>query len=527
MPLNNSGPLSFGGTTVGQSINLELGVSATATASINSTAFRNLAGVPSGQISLSNFYGKSNITYYVAKTQRSTSNSVSFSKIYNTIDPSGNVYSWGGTQWVNPCCQFVNYNGGIIKTNSEYSQSAAIGYSGGGFDWQYVNITYDTFSNTIVGVGRYAGSFTRMVKFNSSLGVSSQSTVTTTTLNGYGARMYEETGVIGTDSSGNVYVVLPVRVIWYCSNWDFTLVYKTDSAMTSILWSRYQGLAYNNTRPMRTAHISPTGVAYVFSQPPVGGRDVLSVFTSAGALSWSLDINDGNQTQWDSVTSDSSGNIYIAGYNQGASPSYATIAKLNSSGTVQWTRRVRKVFSGVTTYTGSVTPAVDSSGNVYLNFLAGASPNSTPKQWITAKFDSSGATQWVRYYEINLTGSNEGWYLRSPYNFKVSPSNQVPYQVALYQRSGGWYGEMLLSWPTDGSKTGTYSVPGGDYTETLVLGVSDAEVNSYSPSWTYTDRSANANNAATMAITSGGNGFPLVTSSTTLALGIQTRVQLV
>lgn len=59
MTLNASGPISLGGATVGQSINLELGQSATALASINATNFRTLAGVASGQISLSNFYGKS------------------------------------------------------------------------------------------------------------------------------------------------------------------------------------------------------------------------------------------------------------------------------------------------------------------------------------------------------------------------------------------------------------------------------------------------------------------------------------
>lgn len=65
MALNNSGPISLGGSTVGQSINLELGVSATALASINSTPFRTLAAVPSGAIALSNFYGKSNIKSWV------------------------------------------------------------------------------------------------------------------------------------------------------------------------------------------------------------------------------------------------------------------------------------------------------------------------------------------------------------------------------------------------------------------------------------------------------------------------------
>jgi hypothetical protein len=60
MALNPSGPISIGGATAGQSINLELGRAATATSSLNETALRTLAGVPSGQISLSNFYGKSN-----------------------------------------------------------------------------------------------------------------------------------------------------------------------------------------------------------------------------------------------------------------------------------------------------------------------------------------------------------------------------------------------------------------------------------------------------------------------------------
>jgi len=65
MPLNSSGPISLGGAVTGQSINLELGQAATATASINATNFRALAGVASGQIALNNFYGKSSSTSYI------------------------------------------------------------------------------------------------------------------------------------------------------------------------------------------------------------------------------------------------------------------------------------------------------------------------------------------------------------------------------------------------------------------------------------------------------------------------------
>ena len=60
MGLNSSGQISFGGSTSGQSINLELGQSATAQISMNDSNVRTLAGVASGQIDLNTFHGKSN-----------------------------------------------------------------------------------------------------------------------------------------------------------------------------------------------------------------------------------------------------------------------------------------------------------------------------------------------------------------------------------------------------------------------------------------------------------------------------------
>ena len=62
MTLNASGVMSIGGTSVGSSINLELDLAATANSAIGQTNFRELAEVPTGQISLSDFYGKSNVS---------------------------------------------------------------------------------------------------------------------------------------------------------------------------------------------------------------------------------------------------------------------------------------------------------------------------------------------------------------------------------------------------------------------------------------------------------------------------------
>ena len=63
MALNPSGAISLAGPTAGQSIAVELGLSATATISLNDTVVRTLAGVASGVIVMpTDFWGKSNIT---------------------------------------------------------------------------------------------------------------------------------------------------------------------------------------------------------------------------------------------------------------------------------------------------------------------------------------------------------------------------------------------------------------------------------------------------------------------------------
>jgi hypothetical protein len=60
MTLAASGTMSIGGTTTDRSINLELSRAQNATSSMGESALRTLAGVPSGAISISDFYGKSN-----------------------------------------------------------------------------------------------------------------------------------------------------------------------------------------------------------------------------------------------------------------------------------------------------------------------------------------------------------------------------------------------------------------------------------------------------------------------------------
>ena len=107
MTMVSTGPISLGGTAttsgLNQSVNVELGRSGTATINMNESAVRTLAGVPSGAISMNNFYGKSNrvsISFtYTGNTQQASLNLAGIggyiagaSDITVTVNPG--VYLW-------------------------------------------------------------------------------------------------------------------------------------------------------------------------------------------------------------------------------------------------------------------------------------------------------------------------------------------------------------------------------------------------------------------------------------------------
>jgi hypothetical protein len=78
MTMVSSGPISLGGNAtsggLNQSINIELGQSATATISLNDSNVRTLLAVPSGTISLNNAYGKSNVFVITISSNQTNTN---------------------------------------------------------------------------------------------------------------------------------------------------------------------------------------------------------------------------------------------------------------------------------------------------------------------------------------------------------------------------------------------------------------------------------------------------------------------
>lgn len=124
MPLNASGAISIGGSTTGESVNLELNLAASYTSSLNDAAFRTLAAVPSGAISLSNFYGKSNLQLSYVTYATTTSQTI-------TIPASSQV---------GDIAVYVNRSMGIVTTPSTVVPSG----------WTSVSNVTATYTRSII-----------------------------------------------------------------------------------------------------------------------------------------------------------------------------------------------------------------------------------------------------------------------------------------------------------------------------------------------------------------------------------------
>lgn len=99
MTLQSSGAISI------NNINVELGLSGTTNSSLNQSSFRTLAGVASGTISMSNFYGKSNVTVTISNlTVTNTDVTPALVEATYQLNSNGKIYDDGIEvgSWVTP-----------------------------------------------------------------------------------------------------------------------------------------------------------------------------------------------------------------------------------------------------------------------------------------------------------------------------------------------------------------------------------------------------------------------------------------
>ncbi len=121
MALPSSGPISF------NAINIELGLSGTATKSINDSNYRTLAGVASGTIDLQDFYGKSAISYglvdgsiYASEINPETA-TCSYSLLSTGVILTSDGAAGSGANWVTPTSQAANYQVRVTSISGSLS----------------------------------------------------------------------------------------------------------------------------------------------------------------------------------------------------------------------------------------------------------------------------------------------------------------------------------------------------------------------------------------------------------------------
>ena len=127
----------------------------------------------------------------------------------------------------------------------------------------------------------------------------------------------------------------------------------------------------------------------------------LTKYNTTGTLQWQRKLVDTNTaTNRNDVTHgiavDGSGNVYITGYFLNSSSSRNVfIIKYNTSGTLQWQRKLADTSNANDQNDWGLSIAVDGSGNVYVTGRYGNLTVGNANVFIT-KYNTSGTIQWKR-----------------------------------------------------------------------------------------------------------------------------------
>ena len=430
MALPSSGSISLSQVAV------ELGRSSTATTSLDESAVRTLAGVPSGTISLSNFYGKSNITYLFGQINPTISRTsiTTWANCSIDYDSSGNIYLIFG-DCVEPFIVKLNAQGVIqwqkvISPNSfgvpDSSYLASRNVRG------FVNRSTNKLV-IIIRTEAYKVWFAQYdLNGNREWSLATQ----------YGLP-YPSEGLFASDSSGGIYFASSEELRKY--NSSGSLVWLT---------SMYSG---GNTQFAR----------YVSGIAVYGGTGYVAFTPSNGN-------NPPQFASFNTSTGGVSALTAIQGYTAGAySPVSFPASRMTSNGAGQFIVLGNDIYNnnrGVITNTSggivssynmptypprSVTGA-GSDGSFYVASTIDTGSGVTGQQLQIHKLSSGGTSLWVRLLRLqSYLGVSAGFNVCS-----VTASSTLLYVSGMLV--GSWNNEnnavpFFIVVPVDGSKTGSYT----------------------------------------------------------------------
>lgn len=269
-------------------------------------------------------------------------------------------------------------------------------------------------------------------------------------------RSFENTGYLGRgaiDSSGNAYVAgFSTSGNNLLGNYDIFLA-KLNSSGT-VQWQRGLGrtgeyyLAYDVDVDSSDNVIVTSSIDLVYNN---FYEAAAAKYNSSGTLQWKKKLNTTNvnvnwTTTWLACATDSSDNIYGVDFTDFD----IFVFKLNSSGTVQWLVELDSQPGNLPDEVNDV--AVDSSGNVYTAGFTRIS-GTTNRQGLLLKFNSSGTLQFARVFKPTGSGKDVDFFGITV----IDNDNQDLILVGeTSQDAVGSTDFLTLKVPNDGSLTGTY-----------------------------------------------------------------------
>lgn len=248
---------------------------------------------------------------------------------------------------------------------------------------------------------------------------------------------------IALDSSANLYIAGDQNVGSFN---DVGLAKYNSSGV--IQWQRKLGDLATNEQCRGVAVDSSANVYVVGSTNTTGVNSALiAKYNTSGTIQWQRRLTGTTDNQFYGAVVNASGDVFAAGYAYVGGLYGFIIAKYNASGAIQWQRRL---YSGSNDYVYSI--AIDSSSNIY---VVGTSDASGTIDIQIAKYNTSGTIQWQR--KISTASGAD-------YAYGVSVDNSGNFYINGYSNQGGSNNFFFAKLPDDGSKTGTYSVGGVSFT---------------------------------------------------------------
>lgn len=211
---------------------------------------------------------------------------------------------------------------------------------------------------------------------------------------------------------------------------------------------------------------------YLTYSPYSNYLGTIAKVNSSGVLQWEREYGWSyqapNYRNWSpsGVKVDSSGNIYVCG-SENVNSTKGYLIKINSSGTLQWEKTLSPASSSDYLYFNGLD--FDSNGDIFVGGSAYISATGT-RTTVIAKYNSSGTLQFQREF-YNMT-MNKGFKIDANDNMYMSGTAWWPYESP-----------AVLKLPSDGSLTGTYgqfSYQASSYTTgTPSWGLATAPATSY------------------------------------------------